>query len=497
MSLRLRLVLATCLVALVALTVAGVATYAAFTRSQLDQIDDLLQRSHEPVERIVTSDDDDDQSRAIGVVAPGTLVELIAADGTVIESVPAREPGRPPLLADLSGVTFPLPPRVSNIEDQPTFRTLSALSSTTKLRVRLSRSVNGTTLVLGLPLHQAEDSRSQLVSIEIAVAGGALVLAALVGWIFVRIGLRPLRRAEQTALAIADGGALDSEVPGARDSTEVGRLAIAMNTMLARIRTAFAERDATEAELRAAQDRMQRFVADVSHELRTPLAAVSAYAELIERGARDRPDDLERSLRGISVESARMRKLVDELLLLARLDEGRALATAPVDLSELIFESISAARVLAPDRRVVVHVSSVVRVDGDAGRLRQVVDNVLANVRRHTPQATTTTIRLDARGGSAVLQVADDGPGMAPHDAARAFERFYRADPSRSRSSGGAGLGLAIVHDIVVAHRGETRLDTAPGRGLTVTITLPLAHEEPADYDAPVAYGAPVAAKED
>lgn len=478
MSLRLRLVLATCLVALVALTVAGVATYTAFTRSQLDQIDDLLQRSHEPIERIVAGDPDD-QSRALGEEAPGTLVELIAADGTVLQSVAAREPGRPPLLADLSRVSFPLSRRTGVLDEQPIFRTLPALSSPGELRVRLSRAANDETLVLGVPLRQAEESRSRLVSIELAVAGGALALAALVGWIFVRIGLRPLRRAEQTALAIADGGALDREVPGARESTEVGRLAIAMNTMLARIRTAFAERDATEAELRASQARMHRFVADVSHELRTPLAAVSAYAELFERGARDRPDDLERSLRGITVESARMRELVEELLLLARLDEGRPLATAPTDLSELMFASVAAARVVAPDRRIVVHVSTVVRVDGDAGRLRQVLDNLLANVRRHTPATTTTTVRLDAVDGHAVLEVRDDGPGMSQEDASRAFERFYRSDPSRSRSSGGAGLGLAIVHDLVAAHGGDTRLDTAPGHGLSVTITLPLARYEP------------------
>ena len=186
--------------------------------------------------------------------------------------------------------------------------------------------------------------------------------------------------------------------PGADDRTEVGRLAAALNTMLDRIHESFDERDATEAALRESQQRMRRFVADVSHELRTPLAAVTAYAELLERGARTRPDDVDRAIHGIAVESGRMNELVEELLLLARLDEGRPLEQVTVDLAALLVDAARTARTVAPDHPVALSITEVVTVTGDATRLRQVVDNLLANVRTHTPPGTTTSIALTTNG---------------------------------------------------------------------------------------------------
>jgi two-component system OmpR family sensor kinase len=245
--------------------------------------------------------------------------------------------------------------------------------------------------------------------------------------------------------------------------------------MLQRIRGAFAERDAKERALQESEARMRRFVADVSHELRTPVAAVTAYAELYERGARDRPADLERALQGIALESRRMGELVEELLLLARLDEGRPLELRTVDLVDVVVDAVAAARAVAASHTFMLRVEDAVLVSGDVGRLRQVVDNLLANARTHTPAGSTVRVTVGAAGGLARVTVADDGPGMAPADAARVFERFYRADPSRARTSGGAGLGMSIVAALVAAHGGHVHVDTAPGAGFAVTVTLPLA----------------------
>ncbi len=472
MSLRARLVAGTSLVAFVALSTAGIATYTAYSRSQLTQIDDTLQRSHEPIEQVVTTGTSASEVD-IERVAPGLYVALLDGNGTSQLQIPAREPGHEPLVADLDDLT--LPPRITGqFVDRPYFSTLGSASGGGELRVRTSRLGNGNVLVVGLSLHAATRSQRSLVVIESFVAAAALLVAAAIGWVLVRVGLRPLLRVEQTALLIADGGDLDHDVPGSDRTTEIGRLARALNTMLERIRGAFAERDATERALRDSEERMRRFVADVSHELRTPLAAVSAYAELFERGARDHPADLERALRGIEIESARMRELVEELLLLAHLDEGRPLANARLDLNEITVDAISAARAVSPEWPIVLRAASLVIIDGDSSRIRQVIDNLLANVRTHTPAGTSTVVALDTRDGRGVITVSDNGPGMTADEAAHVFERFYRADPSRSRSSGGAGLGMAIVDALVRAHRGVIQLDTAPGRGVTVTISLPL-----------------------
>lgn len=474
MSLRARLVAATSVVALIALVIAGVATYAAYSSSQLRQIDDSLQRAHEPIEALVTADA---PGLELGIerAVPGSFVELQRADGTTVFAIPGREPGHE-ILANVTNLpAMSWPPQRSSADPDPSkFVTVPTTDGDGEVRVRISRLENGGFLVVGQSLHEATEARRRLLTIQAAVATAALLFAGIIGWILVRIGLRPLRRVEQTALLIAAGGDLDNRVPGADQPTEVGRLATALNTMLGQIRGAFEQRDVTEAALRSSEERMRRFVADVSHELRTPLAAVSAYTELFGRGARDHPADLERALHGIDIETARMHELVEELLLLARLDEGRPLDRSRVDLSEIVVQAISAARTVAPEWLISLKVTDVVTVDGDAGRLRQVIDNLLANVRTHTPPGTTTSIDVRTEGDTAVLIVRDNGPGMPPEQSARVFERFYRADVSRSRSSGGAGLGLAIVKGLVAAHDGTVLLETSPGAGLAVAIRLPL-----------------------
>jgi two-component system OmpR family sensor kinase len=473
MSLRARLVAASILVAVIALSIAGVATYTAYSRSQLQQIDQTLQRTHEPIEELVLGGDDDDLERSIEQLAPGTFVAVQDESGATELTIAAREAGHDQITADIAGLA---PPAGEPSEvDQPAFSTVRATSGSGSVRVRVSRLSDGRVLIIGESMHEAAEARKRLVLIELIVTGASAIVAGLAAWVLIRVGLRPLTRVEHTARLIAEEGDLDHEVPGATRPDEVGRLATTLNTMLQRIRGAFAERDATEGELRDSEERMRRFVADVSHELRTPLAAVGAYAELFERGARDRPEDLARAMRGIDVETARMNELVEELLLLAQLDEGRPLVSTTVDLSEVVVDAISAARTVSPAWPISLRVADVVVVEGDPGRLRQVIDNLLANVRTHTPAGTSTSIGIAALGTTAVVTVTDDGPGMTAEQAAQVFDRFSRADPSRSRSSGGSGLGMAIVRALVVAHGGTIALDTAPGRGVAIRIELPLA----------------------
>jgi two-component system OmpR family sensor kinase len=313
---------------------------------------------------------------------------------------------------------------------------------------------------------------------ELAVTAAALVLALVGGWWLVRLGLRPLADVEATADSIAAGN-LDQRVPGAEQPTEVGRLARALNVMLERIQSAFDARLRSESKLKENEQHLRQFVADASHELRTPIAAVSAYAELFERGGAEHSEDLPRIAAGIRTETARMDRLVNDLLTLARLDEGLAMEMAPVELVSLVSESVRTATAVGPEWPVRFWAAQPLEVDGDKDRLRQVIDNLLANVRAHTPEGTHTTVRVEQVGDEAEIEVRDDGPGMPGDDARRVFERFYRADPARSRTRGGSGLGLSIVSAIVEAHHGTVSASSAPGEGMTVTVRLPIPADRP------------------
>ena len=241
---------------------------------------------------------------------------------------------------------------------------------------------------------------------------------------------------ERTADSIAAGN-LDQRVPGADQATEVGRLARALNVMLERIQAAFSARLASEARLKENEQHLRQFVADASHELRTPIAAVSAYAELFERGGTEHTDDLPRIAAGIRTETARMDRLVSDLLTLARLDEGVPMEMAPVELVSLASDAVRTATAVGPDWPVRFWAAHPVEVSGDKDRLRQVLDNLLANVRAHTPPGTAATVRVDQVGDQAEIEVRDTGPGMPDEEARRVFERFYRADPARSRTQRG------------------------------------------------------------
>src|SRR5207244_4041144 len=231
----------------------------------------------------------------------------------------------------------------------------------------------------------------------------------------------------------------------------------------------------------ASEQRLRRFVADASHELRTPLTSIRGYAELFRRGAAEHPDDLETAMRRIEDESARMSVLVDDLLLLARLDQGRPLEQEEVDLVALASDAVDDARAVSPDRPITFQTNGPVTVTGDEARLRQVTANLLANARVHTPEGTRVHVRVESTQEGARLEVADEGPGLDADEAAHAFERFYRADPARARAGGGSGLGLSIVAAIAAAHGGRATLDTGPGRGAIFRVELPRSAPAPAE----------------
>jgi len=370
-----------------------------------------------------------------------------------------------------------------DLEPQVILTVTSSPSGGPSFRILAEQFPDDSQLIIGLPLDQVAKTLQHQARVDFAVTLLALIGAVVLGWWLVQLSLRPLEEMEQTAAAIAEGD-LSRRVPGDAAPTEVGRLARTLNVMLSRIQSAFTTRDATEHQLRQSEERLRRFVADASHELRTPVAAVGAYAELFERGAASRPEDLARVMAGIRSETTRMGELVEDLLLLARLDEGRPLERQPVELVGLAAEAVMAADAVGPDWPVRLLANHTVEVVGDGARLRQVVDNLLANVRAHTPRGTATVVHVGARDGSGVIEVADNGPGFPSDSAGRVFERFYRADPSRSRQNGGAGLGLAIVAAIVAAHGGTVAAGPTAGGGATFTVWLPTVATEPTVEEA-------------
>jgi two-component system OmpR family sensor kinase len=322
-------------------------------------------------------------------------------------------------------------------------------------------------LVVAVPMNDVVQTLRRLVLIELITTGTVLAGVAGLGLVVVRAGLRPLEDIGETAGAIAEGD-LGRRVERAEPATEVGRLGLALNAMLSQIQSAFEARQASE-------DRLRRFVADASHELRTPLTSIRGYAEMFRRGVSDRPDDLATSMRRIEEESARMGVLVDDLLLLARLDQGRPLDRRPVDLTQVAADAVADARAVEPDRPITLEGAGAGAVVlGDELRLRQVAANLLANARQHTPPTAGVRVGVRHDNGSVVLEVADDGPGLAPEEAAKVFERFYRSDPSRNRNQGGTGLGLSIVAAVAEAHGGRARVDSTPGHGARFWVELPL-----------------------
>ena len=363
------------------------------------------------------------------------------------------------------------------VSGQP--ETVASADGRTQWRVMSTRLPSGYVVVIGLDLERDREAIRHLVLTEVIVGLIVLTLLGAAGYLLVSNSLRPLTHVERTAHAIAAGD-LSQRVPVGDDRTEVGRLSRSLNTMLSRIEQAFHAQQASEEEARGSEERLRRFVADASHELRTPLTSIRGFAELYRQGAVRSEADVRRLMQRIEAEGGRMGLLVEDLLLLARMDEERPLALTPVDLAAVAGDAVHDARAVQPDRPVTLYLdeslTDVPVVLGDEGRLRQVVGNLLTNALVHTPAGARVTVTVSedpTDGGVLVVTVADEGPGMDAADAERAFERFYRADASRTRSAGGTGLGLSIVASLVAAHGGSVALDTAPGRGTTVIVRLP------------------------
>ncbi|MFJ9427748.1 sensor histidine kinase [Streptomyces sp. NPDC101249] len=339
-------------------------------------------------------------------------------------------------------------------------------------RVVAVRGDDQDVLLTGLPLHPVEETVHRLVAVEAAFFGAALVVTGVAGALWVRFSLRPLRRVtaratEVTRLPLAGGEvAMPAPLADTDERTEVGQVGRALNHMLGHVEDALVRRHTSE-------ERLRHFAADASHELRTPVANIRGHAELALRHPGPVPGEVRHALRRIDAESRRMTGLVDDLLLLARLDAGRPLARESVDLTRLLLDATDDARAASPGH--VWHLDlpeDPVTVTGDAHRLQQAVGNLLANVRTHTPPGTGATVALAADASAATVRVSDDGPGIPAALRPEIFGRFVRADHARSRATGSTGLGLAIVDAVVTAHHGSVTVTSAPGETAFV-LTLP------------------------
>lgn len=473
MTLRTRLVLGALAVTVAALTLTDVLVHRAMRDHLVDRLDRSLREA--PLGRGRDGPDDDGPAGdrdgpgdTDGPADPIVFSQGRAADGTVTVNRPARFPdgstAEPRLPASIAVAT--------PSDDANGFAVFFDAPSVTPggptFRVKVSQFTNGTQLVVAAPLTEVRATLATLRSILLGVTAVAVVLAGAVSWALVHVGLRPLRRVERTAAVIA-GGRLDERAALSGAPSDVQQLGDSFDAMVDRLTSALEERTRTEGRLR-------QFVADAAHELRTPVAAVSAYAELIEHGAASRPDDLQRAVRGIRAESGRLGSLVEDLLVLARLEETEPGTGEPVELVAIAAEAVEAARTIAPDWPVRLEAARPVDTTGHAGQLRRVVDNLLANVRAHTPAGTpcVVTVSADETSGRCRIEVTDQGPGLDAAGRASAFDRFWRADRARARAGGGAGLGLAIVAGIADAHGGSASLADAVPTGLSVRVDLPL-----------------------
>jgi two-component system, OmpR family, sensor kinase len=452
LSLRARLVLGVLALGAIGLVAADAVTYTSLRSFLLTRVDSTLEAEHRGAEQ--TGEGDFGPGGGTG----NDYVEIRSSSGKVLytSGVPhfpgTTAPSPPKLPATISGLKQRGP-------DLVRYFTVPAQSGGSRYRVRASMD-NGSTnvLIIATSLSGVDSTLHRLLLIELFVSLAVLAGIVFLGLWIVRLGLRPLEAIGKTADQIA-GGDLSHRVERAEPRTEVGRLGLVLNSMLDRIE--------------ASDRRLRRFVADASHELRTPLAAVRAYAELFERGADKHPDDLARAMTGISRESERMSELVEDLLLLARIDEGETFEREPVELADLAAEAVETARAVDPSRPIDLEVDPA-RVLGDRARLRRVLDNLLGNVRSHTPVGTPAHVRVRIVNSSAEIEVSDEGPGLPAGELDNVFRRFYRADASRSRDNGGVGLGLSIVAAIAHAHEGTVSATAAPGGGAMFTVTLPL-----------------------
>jgi len=484
MTLRMRLVVALVGLLAVGLVAFGFVTNRLYANSEYERLDEQLDDAVAPVTveldvQAGLSVDDAPGDEAPPPEGPGgplgelsLYAALIDADGAILAE---RHPE-----TDVRPALPDLPEQIRLRPARPElFLTVGSVGGTTRWRVLVTvprgfPRAPDHVVVLAAPTTTVEESLERLVVVE-AVAGAGLLAALAVGsWLILRRGLRPLERMAATARTITAGD-LSVRVQPADERTEVGQLGLALNTMLGRLEEAFRERDATE-------QRLRQFLADASHELRTPLTSIQGFAELFRLGADLDEDDLALTMRRIEEETVRMRLLVDDLLLLARLDRTRPAERVPVDLAVLAADACSDAVVADRDRSVTLDAPAPVVVQGDADHLRQAIGNLVTNALRHTPAVTAVEVSARSDDGSGVVVVRDHGAGLDVAGLEHAFDRFWQANPARSAA--GAGLGLAIVAAIAAEHGGTATAANAPGGGARFVLAIPAIPAVPAEADA-------------
>jgi two-component system, OmpR family, sensor kinase len=467
-SLRNRLILASVVLASFAIIASDFAANAALRTYLISQVDDqLINISNTSLNRLdragIAPLEDDDKNSPFKILEPlrgvptATSITLLDTDGNLIGQVGGELGGKN------FAVTGMKINEVSQYKNRPF--TIEGKDGQPDIRALAQMLPTGMgSVIVADSLEKVDKTLSQLRFLFLILGLIALIAIAMAARWIIALGLKPLEAVEDTAEAIASGD-LSARLPAAKPDTEVGRLTTSLNTMLSRIEESFTARVESENKLR-------RFVADASHELRTPLTAIRGFAELHRQGAVVGDDKTKELINRIEKESVRMSSLVEDLLLLARLDQSRELAKEPVDLNTLITEAVASARAAGPNHPIEIKLeASEIFVLGDSQRIHQVIANLLANARAHTPNGTQISITAMQGVSETTIAVSDKGPGLSKADQDRIFERFYRADPSRVRNSGeGSGLGLSIVDAVMKAHGGYVSVKSEVGQGATFTL---------------------------
>ena len=475
-SLRVRLLAAVLALSAAGMLLLGAITYFEQRSFQLQRIDDAA-RSAPPAAARALADagvgpafDDHDRDRGgPDGPPPGGGEQHLLPQGTYVER---RNAAGTSLGHNVSDYGQDVTANPALPEQMPVDRVITVHgkgSDDKRYRAYATRDPSGFggLTIVAIPLTEVDQTLHRLLAVEALVIAGVLLLLGFAAWAVVRVGLLPLDRMGHTAGAIA-GGDLSHRVESTDPRTEVGRLGIALNAMLDRLERAFTARKQSE-------DRLRQFIADASHELRTPLASIRGYAELFRMGAAREPEAVEKAMRRIEDEAARMGVLVEDLLTLARLDEIADAPHTDVVLGALVADAADDARATAPDRTISSHVDGETTVLGDAHQLRQVLANLLRNALVHTPPGTPIEVSAARDGDDVRLEVRDHGPGLPTEDPSEIFERFWRSEGGRKQGRAGAGLGLAIVAGIVDAHGGRVDATNAPDGGASFVVRLPAA----------------------